>query len=209
MYEANCSWFRKKREEEKIESLIPVFLDWWCDERRRLWILRLSFLWWTSYPFPSSATASNSNFFPLLLQILRDHEEFVVIDESSLELRRWAWWWWFFRISESFFLFLANSFGFCEIDAEFCVVWCVWFDYGLNLMRIDEFGDNWIRLGFLDDEVLDELQCVLHFFLRLICFGRREKRDCVSDFLCDVATILWLCDDLAPFIDWHLDRLGQ
>jgi hypothetical protein len=39
------------------------------------------------------------------------------------------------------------------------------------------------------------------FLLRLICFGRREKRDCVSDFLCDVATILWLCDDLAPFID--------
>ena len=49
-------------------------------------------------------------------------------------------------------------------------------------------------LGFLDDEVLDELRCVHPFFLCLICFGRREKRDCVCD---ELESNEWICDELA------------
>jgi hypothetical protein len=40
-------------------------------------------------------------------------------------------------------------------------------------------------LGFLDDEVLGELQCVLQFFLRLICFGGGERMQILfSDIFC-------------------------
>jgi len=139
MYEANTLDFRMKKWKEKEREFDTCVLGRRCDERRRLWILRLFFFWWTSYSFSSLLRLRIWPFFPSSPQILRDHEDFVVVDDdSSLELRRWAWWWWFLvGISESFFFLFVNSTCFCEIDKRFCVSVMLLIRLGFG------FDENW------------------------------------------------------------------
>jgi len=96
--------------------------------------------------------------------------------------------------------------SFCEICVEF--IWLM-----MNFVRISgelrlncdgfvEFGWRLIRLGF---KVHVFLMNFLEIFACLILVIL--ERDC--GYVYELACIEWVCDDLAPFIDWHLDRLDQ
>jgi hypothetical protein len=174
--------FERKREEEREERLIPVF---WtgdvtneedceffdCPSSGELRILspsllRLRIRTFSLFFFKSFVITKISS----LLMSLRWNCEGKLGDDDSLESLKAS------------FSSLRIRLVFCEIDEEFCVVWCFWFGYGLNLMRIDEFGDNRIRLGFEDDEFVHHvLELFLDFCGVWFVEGRERKCDCVVD----------------------------